>query len=196
VFVAVSFGLFLLAAWQLNALAFLLAPVAILIVSGYSYTKRFTVLAHVFLGLSLAIAPVGGWIAVTGRLALPALVLSAAVLFWASGFDIIYSLLDVEFDRQAGLYSLPARFGIPAALWITRGFHLLTLVGLAALVPLLELGWIYRVGLALCGALLVYEHLLLARKGLSKVDVAFFNVNGILSVAMFFATLGDVLLAR
>jgi 4-hydroxybenzoate polyprenyltransferase len=195
-FVGVSFALFLVAAWQLNTLSFLLAPVAIVIVSGYSYTKRFTVLSHVFLGLSLAVAPIGGWIAVTGRLALPPFVLSAAVLFWAAGFDIIYALLDVEFDRQAGLFSLPARFGIPAALWVTRLFHLLTLLGLAALVPLLDLGWIYQAGLALCGALLIYEHLLLARKGLAKVDVAFFNVNGILSIAMFLATLADLLLVR
>jgi 4-hydroxybenzoate polyprenyltransferase len=189
-----AFGVFLLAAWQLNPLCFALAPVAILIVSGYSYTKRFTAASHLVLGLALALAPVGAWIAVTGRLAAAPAVLGAAVLFWVAGFDILYALLDVEFDRRTGLFSIPARLGVPAAVWLARLFHLLTLVGLLLLVPLLGLGWAYRAGLLFAAALLTYEHLLLARHGLKKLDVAFFNVNGILSVAMLLATVADLLL--
>jgi 4-hydroxybenzoate polyprenyltransferase len=193
-FTVAAFGLFLLAAWQLNPLCFTLAPIAILIVSGYSYTKRFTAASHLILGLSLALAPIGAWIAVTGQLDLAPLVLGAAVLFWVAGFDVLYALLDVEFDRRTGLFSIPARLGAPAALWLARLFHLLTLAGLLLLVPLLGLGWAYRAGLVLAAALLTYEHLLLARHGLKKLDVAFFNVNGILSVAMFLATVADLLL--
>ncbi|MFB3816689.1 MAG: UbiA-like polyprenyltransferase [Candidatus Methylomirabilales bacterium] len=196
VFSLAAFGLFLLAAWQLNPLCFALAPLAIFIVSGYSYTKRFTSLSHLVLGLCLALAPIGAWIAVTGRLTLAPVVLGAAVLFWVAGFDILYALLDVEFDRRTGLFSIPARLGVPAALWLARLFHLLTLLGLLLLIPLLGLGWAYRAGLVLAAALLTYEHLLLARHGLKKLDVAFFNVNGVLSVAMLLATLADLLLPK
>lgn len=195
-FTVAAFGLFLLAAWQLNPLCFALAPVAILILSGYSYTKRFTAASHLILGLSLALAPIGAWIAVTGRLDLAPLVLGAAVLFWVAGFDILYALLDVEFDRRTGLFSIPALLGVPAALWLARLFHLLTLLGLLLLIPLLDLGWAYRAGLLLAAGLLLYEHLLLARQGLAKLDVAFFNVNGILSAAMLLATLADLLLRK
>jgi len=194
VFSVAAFALFLLAAWQLNPLCFALAPLAILIVSGYSYTKRFTALSHLILGLSLALAPLGGWIAVRGSVGLPPLILFATVLFWAAGFDTIYALLDVDFDRQAGLFSIPARFGVPAALGLARLFHLITLAGFLLLVPLLGLGWPYRAGLVLAGGLLAYEHYLLARAGLGKLNVAFFNVNGILSLTMLAATLADVLL--
>jgi 4-hydroxybenzoate polyprenyltransferase len=193
VFVAASFGLFLVAAWQLNPLCLALAPLAILVVTGYSYTKRFTALSHLVLGLSLGMAPIGAWVAVTGRLAAAPLVLGASVLFWVAGFDILYALLDVEFDRRTGLFSIPARLGVPAGLWLARLFHLITVVGFALLVPLLGLGRIYQAGLLLAAGLMAYEHLLLARRGLSKLDVAFFNVNGVLSVAMFLATLADLL---
>jgi 4-hydroxybenzoate polyprenyltransferase len=193
-FAAAAFLLFLLAAWQLNPLCLALAPLAILIVAGYSYTKRFTALSHLVLGLSLGLAPAGAWIAVTGSLGAPAVVLAVAVLFWVAGFDVLYALMDVEFDRRRGLYSIPARLGVPAALWLARLFHALTFLGLALLIPMLDLGWIYRAGLLLAVMPLVYEHLLLARHGPAKVHAAFTNVNGILSLTMFLATLGDLLL--
>ncbi len=193
-FVAASFALFLLAAWQLNPLCLALAPLAIFVIAGYSYTKRFTALSHLILGLSLGMAPIGAWIAVTGRLAVAPLLLGGSVLFWVAGFDILYALLDVEFDRRMGLFSIPARLGVSAGLWLARLFHLFTLAGFALLVPLLGLGLVYQAGLLLAAGLLAYEHLLLARRGLAKLDVAFFNVNGVLSVAMLLATLADLLI--
>jgi 4-hydroxybenzoate polyprenyltransferase len=195
-FVLASFGIFLWAAWRLNPLCFALAPVAILIVAGYSYTKRFTALSHCILGLSLGLAPIGAWIAITGHLAPSPLVLGGAVLFWVAGFDVLYALLDIEFDRRTGLFSIPARFGQKGGLLAARLFHALTLVGLAALIPMLGLGPVYVTGLILASALLVYQHVLLHRYGLAKVEVACFNVNAILSVGMFASALGDFLLQR
>ena len=194
VFVVVSFGVFLLAAWMLNPLCFALAPVAILIVCGYSYTKRFTSLSHLVLGLSLACAPVGAWIAVRGTLGMPALLLALAVLFWVAGFDVLYALMDIDFDRRTGLFSIPARLGVRGGLVMARLFHLLTAVFLLLLVPQLGLGTLYRLGLCLAVALLTYEHWLLYRFGLAKLNTAFFNVNGALSIGMFLFTLGDRLL--
>jgi 4-hydroxybenzoate polyprenyltransferase len=193
-FVACSFGLFLLAAWMLNPLCFALAPVAILIVSGYSYTKRFTTLSHLILGLSLALAPIGAWIAVTGRVALPPVVLGMAVVFWVAGFDILYALMDIDFDRRSGLFSIPERLGTDGGIRIARLFHALTAACLTILIPLLSLGPVYGVGLLLAAALLFYEHWLLHRHGLTRLDVAFFNVNGALSIGLFLFTLGDLLL--
>jgi 4-hydroxybenzoate polyprenyltransferase len=191
-FVVLSFAVFLVAAWMLNPLCFSLAPVAIGIVTVYSYTKRFTTLSHLILGFSLAIAPVGAWIAVTGAFALPPLVLAAAVVFWVGGFDVLYALMDIEFDRRMGLFSIPARLGVERGMWVARAFHALTLGCFALLVPLLHLGPVYAGGVWLAAALLLYEHLLLHRHGLAKLDVAFFNVNGILSVGIFLCTLGDL----
>jgi 4-hydroxybenzoate polyprenyltransferase len=193
VFICVSFAVLLFSAWMLNPLCFALAPVAILIVSGYSYTKRFTTLSHLILGLSLALAPIGAWIAVTGQFALPPLVLGTAVLFWVGGFDILYALMDIEFDRRAGLFSIPARLGEQGGLAAAGMCHILTVACLALLIPLLSLGKIYLSGLFLAMALLLYEHWLLYRHGLAKLNVAFFNVNGALSIGLFLFTLGDLL---
>jgi 4-hydroxybenzoate polyprenyltransferase len=168
--------------------------VAILIVCGYSYTKRFTALSHLILGLSLALGPIGAWVAVTGRIAIPAVVLGGAVVFWVAGFDILYAMTDIEFDRRSGLFSIPARLGADGGILIARFFHALTAIGLWLLIPLLHLGSVYAGGLLLAVALLFYEHWLLHRHGLAKLDVAFFNVNGVLSIAIFLFTLGDVLL--
>ncbi len=194
IFVGISFGALLLAAWMLNPLCFALAPVAILIVSGYSYTKRFTTLSHLILGLSLALAPIGAWIAITGRLPLPAFVLGTAVLFWVAGFDILYALMDIEFDRRTGLFSIPARLGEQGGMALAGLCHIVTVVCLGFLIPLLGLGKVYSVGLFLAMALLLYEHWLLYRHGLTKLNVAFFNVNGALSIGIFLFTLGDLLL--
>jgi len=193
-FICVSFGLLLVAAWMLNPLCFALAPVAILIVAGYSYTKRFTSYSHLILGLSLALAPIGAWIAVTGRVTLPALVLGAAVLFWVAGFDILYALMDIEFDRRSGLFSIPARLGAQRGMAVAGLCHMVTVLCLALMVPLLALGKVYLAGLFLAMALLLYEHWLLYRHGLTKLNVAFFNVNGALSIGLFLFTLGDLLI--
>jgi 4-hydroxybenzoate polyprenyltransferase len=192
-FVATAFFAFLVAAWMLNALCFALAPIAILIVCGYSYTKRFTAGSHLVLGLSLALAPIGAWIAVEGAVGAPALVLGLAVLFWVAGFDIVYAFQDIDFDRRLGLRSIPAWLGSAKGLIIAGILHVLTVCCLALLIPLLQLGPVYGIGL-LCGAiLLAYEHYLVHRHGLAKLDTAFFNVNGVLSIGMFLATAGDLL---
>jgi 4-hydroxybenzoate polyprenyltransferase len=195
-FVVVSFGIFLFSAWMLNPLCFALAPLAILIVCGYSYTKRFTAGSHLFLGLSLALAPIGAWVAVRGELAVPALVLGLAVLFWVAGFDILYAFQDVDFDRRTGLFSIPAWLGTAKGLTIAAIFHGLMVCCLAALIPLLRLGPVYGVGLACAAILLLYEHRLVHRHGLARLDTAFFNVNGVLSIGMLLATVGDLVLSR
>ena len=192
-FVGGSYALFLLATWRLNPLCFALAPLAVLVITGYSYTKRFTALSHLILGLSLAFAPLGAWIAVTGRIALPAVVLGGAVVFWVAGFDILYALMDIDFDRRSGLFSIPARLGVDGGILIARLFHALTAICLGLLIPLMKLGSVYTMGLVLASALLFYEHWLLHRHGLAKLNVAFFNVNGVLSIGMFLFTLGDLL---
>jgi len=195
-FVVVSFGVFLFSTWMLNPLCFALAPLAILIVCGYSYTKRFTVGSHLVLGLSLALAPIGAWIAVRGEIAAPALVLGLGVLFWVAGFDILYAFQDVDFDRRAGLFSIPAWLGTAKGLIIAGIFHALTVCCLALLIPLLRLGPIYGIGLVCAAILLLYEHRLVHRHGLSKLDVAFFNVNGVLSIGLLLATVGDLFLSK
>lgn len=190
-FTALAFGLLLLAAWRLNPLCLALAPLAILWVCGYSYTKRFTALSHVVLGASLALAPIGAWIAVRGEVAAAPLLLGGAVLFWVAGFDILYALTDIEFDRRVGLHSVPARLGTGRSLVVAAAFHLLTLAGLAALAPLLGLGLLYLLGVGGAACLLVYEHGLVHRHGLGRLDTAFFNANGLLSVGLFLCTLAD-----
>jgi 4-hydroxybenzoate polyprenyltransferase len=194
VFTAVSSLVLIFAAFMLNPLAFALSPVALGIVFFYSYTKRFTFLSHAFLGMAIAGAPLGAWIAVTGRLDAPALVLGAAVLFWLLGFDVLYALQDIDFDRKAGLHSIPRRFGVRRSLWIARASHAVTISALYGLSYLLPLGWFYYGGVVVASCLIVYEHTLVKENDLSKLNVAFFNMNGYISVTVFVFTLLDVLL--
>ncbi len=193
-FIIVSSALLVLAAYMLNPLSFSLSPVALAIVFFYSYTKRFTFLAHAFLGLAISGAPMGAWIAVTGRLELPTLVLGLAVLFWLVGFDILYALQDMDFDRQAGLHSVPQRFGVRTSLRISRVAHGLTMAGLFLLYGLLPVGTPYLIGVCIALGLIIYEHSLVREKDLSKLNMAFFNMNGYISVTVFVFTLVDVLL--
>lgn len=193
-FTAVSSALLVFAAYMLNPLAFALSPVALAVVFFYSYTKRFTFLAHAFLGLGISGAPMGAWIAVTGRFEAPALVLGAAVIFWLLGFDVLYALQDIDYDRKAGLHSIPQRFGINRSLWISRISHAITMAMLFWLSSLLSLGWYYLAGVFLSLALIVYEHSLVRKDDLSKLNFAFFNMNGYISVTIFLFTLLDVLL--
>jgi 4-hydroxybenzoate polyprenyltransferase len=193
-FIIVSSGLLVLAAYMLNPLSFSLSPVALAIVCFYSYTKRFTFLSHAFLGLAISGAPMGAWIAVTGRFEFPALVLGVAVLFWLVGFDILYALQDLEFDQKAGLHSVPQRFGIRTSLLISRTAHLVTMLSLFWIYVLLPVGLLYLLGVLVAMGLIIYEHSLVKESDLSKLNIAFFNMNGYISVTIFVFTLLDVLL--
>ena len=189
-----SFALFLFAAARLNPLCLKLAPFAMAVLILYSYTKRFTFLSHLILGLALAMAPLGAWIAVTGEVAAAPVVLGLAVLFWVAGFDILYAMADIDFDRASGLYSIPARFGVASGMTLSRTLHALTLLLLLLLIFLSGLHSFYLTGVLLASGLLVYEHLLLIRYGLKRLDAAFFTANGLLSITLFCFTLLDLLL--
>ena len=181
-FVILSSGVLVIAAWRLNPLCLALSPVALVIVFGYSFTKRFTMLSHVVLGLSLAIAPVGAWLAVRGQFDLTPILIGLAVLFWVGGFDILYSCQDVQFDQKMKLHSIPARFGIPRALLLARVAHVIALSSLFALTVVEPLHWTYLAGLVLIALLFIYEHSLVKADDLSKIDAAFFTVNGWIGV--------------
>jgi 4-hydroxybenzoate polyprenyltransferase len=195
-FVVVSCAIFVFAASQLNRLAFLLSPVALAVVLLYSYTKRFTRWSHLVLGLALGIAPAAAWIAVRGTLDPRILLLTAAVTFWVGGFDVLYSCQDYDFDRQTGLHSVPRYCGIARALWISRLFHLLMLLLLIALVIAFGLGKLAAAGIVVVALLLIYEHSLVSADDLSRLNAAFFTMNGVISVLFFFFIAGDLLLRR
>lgn len=192
-FIIISSAVLIFAAYMLNPLAFYLSPVALAVVFFYSYTKRFTYLSHAFLGLAICLAPIGAWIAVTGRLEAPALVLGAAVLFWLFGFDVLYALQDIDYDRRAGLYSIPMRFGVRRSLMMSRASHAVSALTLLLLYFIMGLGGFYVAGLISAAILLIYEHSLVRENDLSKLDMAFFNMNGWISVTVFVFTLLDVL---
>ncbi|MDO3378131.1 UbiA-like polyprenyltransferase [Geoalkalibacter halelectricus] len=193
-FVLGSFALLLFAAWMLNPLCFTLAPVAMFFLFLYSFCKRFTALAHVVLGICLAAAPIGAYIALRGEVSWQIIALGLAVLFWVAGFDIFYALQDLEFDRAHGLHSIPSRFGVERALWLTRAFHIMMVFLLLLLLIGTGLGWIYFLGVCVVAVLLVYEHLLVRPEDFSRLDAAFFNMNGYISVTIFAFTLLDALL--
>jgi 4-hydroxybenzoate polyprenyltransferase len=195
-FVVVSCALFVLAASQLNRMTFALSPVALAVVLLYSYTKRFTRWSHLVLGFALGIAPAAAWIAVRASFNPRILLLTAAVTFWVGGFDVLYSCQDYEFDQQAGLHSLPRHCGIGRALRIARLFHLLMLLLLISLVIVFGLGKLAIAGVVVVALLLAYEHSLVSPTDLSKLNAAFFTMNGVISVVFFFFLAGDVLLRR
>ena len=195
-FVVVSCSIFVFAASQLNRLALMLSPVALAVVLLYSYTKRFTRWSHLVLGFALGIAPAAAWIAVKGTLDPRILLLTAAVTFWVGGFDVLYSCQDYDFDLQTGLHSVPRYCGIARALWIARLFHLLMLLLLIALVVAFGLGKLAVAGIAVVALLLVYEHSLVSADDLSRLNAAFFTMNGVISVLFFFFIAGDLLLRQ
>ncbi|HEV2495635.1 MAG TPA: UbiA-like polyprenyltransferase [Terriglobia bacterium] len=195
-FTIVSCGLLVLAAYELNPVAFKLSPAALAILLGYSYTKRFTWLSHFVLGICLGMSPVAAWIALRGDLRPGVVVLGAAVALWVAGFDIIYACQDVDFDRRQQLDSIPRRYGIRTALYISGALHV-TMLGLLVEVARMEhLGWLAMAGLVAVGALLAYEHALVRPSDLSRVNAAFFTVNGYISVLFFLTWAGDILLLR
>ncbi len=193
-FILVSSALLVVSAAMLNPLALKLSPLALAIIFFYSYTKRFTYWTHMFLGVSLACAPVGAWIAIRGTLSAAPIVLGAAVMLWVAGFDIIYSCQDVAFDKAQPLFSVPKRFGVSRALWISGMLHLVMVVILTFLFRNQGLGILSFGGLAVVAALLAYEHSLVKPSDLGRVNAAFFTINGWISVLLFLTTGADVLL--
>ncbi|CAM3233632.1 MULTISPECIES: UbiA-like polyprenyltransferase [Brevibacillus] len=194
-FIVVSFIVLFIAAFQLNDLAVKLLPLAVFVLVLYSYTKRFTWLCHFVLGVAIGFGPLGGWVATTGQVDVTGLLLFASVLFWTAGFDIIYACQDADFDRKEGLFSMPSRFGIANALLVARICHVITFVGLLSLYALADLSIWFLIGVLISGAILIYEHSLVKPTDLSKLDVAFFNMNGVLSVVMFTFTMIDLVIA-
>jgi 4-hydroxybenzoate polyprenyltransferase len=192
-FVLFSAALFLLAAWELNRLSFLLSPVALAVLLLYSYTKRFTRWSHVVLGFALGIAPAAAWIAVRGSLDGRILLLTAAVTFWVAGFDVLYACQDLDFDRSAGLHSIPRYCGVGRSLWIARLFHAVMLALLLLLVWAFALGPIAITGVGAVLLLIAYEHSLVSKDDLSKLNAAFFTMNGVISIVFFVFVALDLL---
>jgi len=195
-FVLVSSAVLVLAASQLNRLALLLSPVALAVLLFYSYTKRFTRWSHLVLGFALGIAPSAAWIAVRGALDPRILLLTAAVTFWVGGFDVLYACQDYDFDRQVGLHSLPRYLGIGAALWVARIFHLIMIGFLIGLLMVFALGKLAVAGVAIVVLLLLYEHSLVKPNDLSKLNAAFFTMNGVISVLFFVFVAADLLIRK
>ena len=190
-FLAASVALFILSAAMLNRLALLLSVPALALILSYSYAKRVTWLTHLHLGVALGLAPIGAWVAVRGDIATAPLVLAAAVTLWVAGFDLIYACQDVGFDRQAGLRSFPVRFGIPAALRASNLLHLAMVALLVTLPAWTDLGWVYLAGIGVVAGLLVYEHRLVRADDLSRVNQAFFTINGWISFLVLLAMATD-----
>ncbi|MBF0568239.1 MAG: UbiA family prenyltransferase [Nitrospirae bacterium] len=183
-FVVVSSIIFVVSAYMLNPLCLMLSPVALAIIYLYSYTKRFTWVCHIVLGVAIAFAPLGAWIAVRGSFTIEAVPLPAAVVLWLAGFDILYALADIEFDRGHGLHSIPQRFGIRTSLNIARVFHMVTWIFLIICGGVFHMGIVYYTGMAIVAGLLIYEHRLVRPGDLSKLNMAFFNMNGYISITV------------
>jgi 4-hydroxybenzoate polyprenyltransferase len=195
-FVVVSSAMFIFASAQLNRLTLWLSPVALAFILLYSYTKRLTRFSHLVLGFALGIAPAAAWIAVRGSLDPRILLLTAAVTFWVAGFDILYACQDYEFDRNAGLHSIPRSLGIGRALWVARAFHALMLLLLIALLPAFALGKLAAIGVAAVMLLILYEHSLVKADDLSRLNAAFFTLNGVISVVFALFIAADLLLRK
>lgn len=193
IFTAVAIAVLVFAAYMLNPLCLVLSPIAIAVFFIYPYTKRFTWLSHFVLGISLSAAPLGAWIAVRGTLEWDILPLAFTVIFWLAGFDIIYALQDLEFDRSAGLYSIPKRFGVKRSLFFSRAFHVAALLLLGYTGILFDRGVFYWAGMCIVAGLFIYEHSLVKPDDLSKLNVAFFNMNGYISMTVFIFTALDYL---
>jgi 4-hydroxybenzoate polyprenyltransferase len=193
-FICISLAVFVYSAYKLNGLCFKLSPLAIAILFFYSYTKRFTWLSHLVLGIAISLAPLGGWIAVKGTVSLSIIPLVFAVIFWLAGFDTLYGLQDLEFDKRSGLFSIPRRFGKEKAIMIARGFHVLTWILLILNGLTFNLGLFYFAGIVIVTFFLAYEHTIVKPNDLSRLNMAFFNMNGYISVTvMLFVVLEKTL---
>jgi 4-hydroxybenzoate polyprenyltransferase len=195
-FTCVMAALFVLAAGQLNRFTLLLSPVALAVILVYSYTKRFTRWSHLALGVALGTAPTAAWIAIRGSLDSRILILTVAVMFWVAGFDLLYACQDAGHDRDAGLFSVPSTYGVTAAFWLARAMHLVMLVLLVWLVRVFTLGPAALIGVAVVGALLLYEHLIVSPRDLRRLNAAFFTMNGVISAVFFLFVAADLLLRR
>lgn len=193
-FTLVSAGLLVCAAWRLNPLAFKLSPVALAVIMGYSFTKRFTALSHLWLGLALSISPVGAWIAIKGQFDWTPIILCCVVLLWTAGFDIIYACQDVNFDRKHGLHSIPARIGIRWALWVSSALHVVAVFLLFCIPRFAEMGHFYFVGVWIVVFIFIYEHAIVKPDDLSRVNLAFFTLNGMISLVLMALSIADILL--
>ncbi|AGB19283.1 UbiA-like polyprenyltransferase [Thermoanaerobacterium thermosaccharolyticum] len=194
--VVFSFALLVLAAYELNPLCLKLSPLALFLFIIYSYTKRFTWACHIILGIACGGAPVGAWIAVTGKIGWPSLVLGAVVTLWVAGFDIIYGTQDYDFDKNNGLFSIPVKFGIKNALLISTFFHVIALLLLLYLYFYMKMGWLYLMGLIIIGYLLYKEHSIVKPDNLKHVTIASYDINQIVSVLFFIFTTADSFLVR
>lgn len=191
-FIVASFGILFLATFNLSSLAVKLLPIAVFFLVFYSYTKRFTWFCHLILGLTIALAPMGGWVAVTGTTNWTTFIFYLSIALWTTGFDIVYACQDIEVDRRDGLHSVPARFGIAKALWIARGCHIATAIGLTSLFFITDLSWWYFAGLVVSYAILFYEHAIVNEKDLSRMNTSFFTMNGALSCVVFLFSFIDM----
>ena len=189
--VIVSFVFFAYAAYMLNPLCLKLSPLAIAVLIAYSYTKRFTWMSHFVLGLAISAAPLGAWMAVKGSFDIEIIPLSIAVIFWLAGFDVLYALQDIDFDTTYGLYSMPKRFGVRKSIYFSRIFHMTSFFLLVTNGMIFKLGGVYWTGMFLTAGLFLYEHSLIREDDLSKLDFAFFNMNGYISLTVFIFTLMD-----
>lgn len=195
-YTVLSFLLLGYSAYQLNILAFLLMPIAVFFLVLYSYTKRFTWSCHIVLGISLGLAPAGAWIGVTSHWALAPILLGLGVMTWVAGFDVVYACQDVEFDRQEGLHSIPAIFGLQRGLEISSGLHILAPIFFIAVGMVMSMSWLYYVGVAIAIVLLYRQHRLVSADDFSKIGVAFFDLNGYLSLMLFVFSILDLILLR
>jgi 4-hydroxybenzoate polyprenyltransferase len=193
-FTLVMSTIFIFSAWQLNRLCFYLSFPTLAILLSYSYTKRLTSLSHLVLGFAIGCAPLAAWLAISGQFGWPPVLLSMAVMFWVAGFDLIYALQDVEFDRKARLFSLPSRFGIGPALRVSALFHGATVLLLIGTAALSNLGWIAYVGIGIVAGILFWEHRLVTPQDLSRINVAFFNLNGYISILLLLTFAVDILI--
>ncbi len=189
--IVVCLGLMTLAAYMLNPLSLKLLPLALLGFCIYSYTKRYTWACHIILGVICGGAPVGAWVAVTGEIGWPSIVIGAIVTCWVAGFDIIYATQDISFDRENGLYSIPAKFGLKSSLYISALFHVITVFMLVYLYFLMNLGWLYLVGVAIIAALLLLEHKMVSPTNLKSMKIASYSINQVVSITMLVFTLLD-----
>ena len=189
--VLLCFSIFILAAFMLNPLCFRLSPVALFLFIIYSYTKRFTWLCHIVLGITCGGAPVGAWLAVTGELALAPIILGAVVTLWIAGFDIIYATQDIDFDRKVGLFSIPAKFGLKGSLYISSLFHFVMIILLISLYFIMQIGWLYLFGIFISSILLALEHYIVSPSNEKTMKIASYNINKVVSVLIFIFTMLD-----
>lgn len=195
-YIIISLAVYFLATFMLNPLTLMLSPIPVLVFLLYSYTKRFTNLCHMVLGLALGLAPVGAWVAVTGTLPFTPFILCFAVLAWTAGFDILYAIQDMDFDRNHGLHSIPALLGVSGSLLVARMLHLIAFILLIVLKFYTGLGMIYIAGVLISGAFMVYEHSLVSKNDLSKLNMAFFNINAYISITICVFTFIDLMVIR